>query len=149
VGGQLRIASERGIELSVAVDADVPERLLGDPRLLRESVRNLVNNAVKFTSQGSITVNAKIKANHVDGRVTLSVSVSDTGIGIALENQGSIFEAFTQVDASSTRRYGGLGLGLAIAGKLIGMMGGTIWLESAPGKGSKFHFTAVFGAVED
>ena len=105
---------------------------------------NLVGNAVKFTEQGEVVVSVKLESL-TETQVCLRFAVSDTGIGIQKETQQLIFESFIQADASTTRRYGGTGLGLTISRKLAEMMGGRMWLESTPGKGSTFFFTTVFG----
>jgi PAS domain S-box-containing protein len=132
----------RSKQLSLQCDfaADLPETSLGDPGRLRQILMNLVGNALKFTNEGEIMV--RVTRLQED---TLQFSVSDTGIGISPEKQKTIFEAFIQADTSSTRHYGGTGLGLAIVSQLVALMHGRIWLESKPGKGSTFYFTARFG----
>ena len=105
---------------------------------------NLVGNAIKFTERGDIKVEVQV-AERTESGVTLAVAVSDTGIGIPADKQAAIFEAFIQADSSTTRRHGGTGLGLAITRQLVGLMGGRIWVESVPGAGSTFHFTACLG----
>jgi len=129
-------------QLSVQCDfaADLPEIAIGDPGRLRQILMNLVGNALKFTDQGEIMVRVIRLPDDA-----LQFSVSDTGIGISAEKQKSIFEAFVQADTSSTRHYGGTGLGLAIVSQLVALMKGRIWLESKPGEGSTFYFTARFG----
>jgi two-component system, sensor histidine kinase and response regulator len=134
-------AHQKGLELACEVDPDVPDALVGDAGRLRQVLVNLVGNAVKFTESGEVVVRVAVAERMPDG-VRLQVSVSDTGIGIPPEHQHRVFEAFTQADGSTTRRFGGTGLGLAISVQLVGLMGGRIWLESAPGRGSTFHFTA-------
>ena len=136
-------ASEKGLELAVDIAANVPNALLGDAGRLRQVLLNVLGNAVKFTSKGEVVLSVSLGKQMTTG-VTLLFSVRDTGIGIDAEKQEQIFQAFTQADSSTTRRYGGTGLGLAIARKLVDMMGGRLWVESAIGKGSTFHFTAVF-----
>jgi two-component system, sensor histidine kinase and response regulator len=133
-------AHEKGLELLCGVDADVPDVLVGDASRLRQVVINLVGNAVKFTESGEVSVEVSQEAVEGEG-VHLHVRVSDTGIGIPLDKQQAIFEAFTQADGSTTRLFGGTGLGLAISARLITMMGGRVWVESEPGRGSTFHFT--------
>ena len=137
-------ASERGLELNYSVQPEVPEVLIGDPGRLRQILNNLVGNAVKFTDRGEVFVEVARESESAD-KVCLCFSVRDTGIGIPVEKQDRIFDAFTQADSSTTRSYGGTGLGLTISRRLVEMMGGRIWLESVPGTGSTFHFTAVLG----
>jgi len=133
-------ADEHGIELLCDIEAGVPEFFVGDPTRLRQILLNLIGNALKFTAVGEVALSLKI-ADQSGSDCTLKFAVSDTGIGIPLHKQESIFEAFTQADASTTRTYGGTGLGLTITSRLVKMMGGTIWVESQPGNGSTFHFT--------
>jgi signal transduction histidine kinase len=139
-------AHENGLELSCQIDAQVPEVLRGDPNRLRQIVLNLAGNAIKFTPAGEVTVKAGVMATIGDA-VELQVTVADTGIGVPKERQASIFESFAQADASTTRRFGGTGLGLTISRKLVEMMGGRMWLDSEPGRGSQFHFSARFGFI--
>ncbi|TMQ54545.1 MAG: response regulator [Candidatus Eisenbacteria bacterium] len=136
-------AHQKGLELALAVGSAVPERLVGDPRRLRQLLLNLVGNAIKFTERGEVVVRADVESAG-ESECVLRVRVSDTGIGIPEELQGVIFEAFAQADSATTRHYGGTGLGLAICSQLVAMMGGRLWVESDPGKGSTFHFTARF-----
>jgi two-component system sensor histidine kinase/response regulator len=137
-------AHQKPIELVCHVDRDVPDALLGDPVRLRQVLTNLIGNAVKFTERGDIIL--RVERDEVRGnRLALKFSVSDTGIGIPKDRQAAIFEAFTQVDGSSTRKYGGTGLGLTIANELVSLMDGRLWVESEPGRGSTFAFTAWFG----
>ena len=124
----------------------VPDIVNGDPLRLRQILLNLVGNAIKFTERGTVTVSVDVDEDMPDG-VLLHFRVTDTGIGIAKEKQALVFEAFTQADSSTTRKYGGTGLGLTITSRLVTMMGGKIWLESELGKGTTFHFTALFGAT--
>jgi len=140
-------AHEKGLELLCHVDADVPDMLLGDASRLRQILINLLGNAVKFTEHGEIAVEISREANDGTG-VRLHVRVTDSGIGIPKEKQQAIFAAFTQADGSTTRLFGGTGLGLAISSRLIAMMDGQVWVDSEPGKGSTFHFTAQFDAAE-
>ncbi|NOX37729.1 MAG: response regulator [Calditrichaeota bacterium] len=133
-------ASEKGLELAYFIHDDVPTSIYGDVTRVRQVLTNLLSNAVKFTEKGDITV--WVKARPLSGdEYEIQFSVKDTGIGIPKEKIEKLFEAFTQVDASTTRRYGGTGLGLTISKRLTEMMGGRIWVESEPGKGSVFHFT--------
>ena len=134
-------AAERQLDLRFEVADDVPPLLRGDPMRLGQILLNLGNNAVKFTERGSIEIYAEPAKQQSNGLTTLHFSVKDTGIGISPDQQTKLFQAFSQVDNSSIRRYGGTGLGLIISKKLAEQMGGQIWLESEPGKGSCFHFT--------
>jgi PAS domain S-box-containing protein len=136
-------AHEKGLELACDLLPGVPEGLQGDPTRLRQVLMNLVGNAIKFTHSGEVVL--RVEAEDQDeAQATLHFQVMDTGIGIPLEQQERIFDAFTQADSSTTRRFGGTGLGLAIASRLVGRMNGRLWMESGPGKGSTFHFTAIF-----
>jgi PAS domain S-box-containing protein len=136
-------AQEKELSLLCHFAPDLPQVTMGDPGRLRQVLMNLVGNAVKFTDRGEIMVTAR-RIPDTAGEITMQFSVSDTGIGVPVEKQKSIFSAFVQADNSTTRNYGGTGLGLAIASQLVELMGGCIWLESVPGKGSAFHFTARF-----
>jgi PAS domain S-box-containing protein len=137
-------AQQKGLELACHVAPEVPDALVGDAERLRRIVVNLVGNAIKFTESGEVVLNASVESRtKVD--VVLHFSVTDTGIGIPREKQEAIFEAFAQGDASTTRKYGGTGMGLSISSQLSELMGGRIWLESEPGRGSAFHFTARLG----
>ena len=137
-------ASEKQIELACHIAADVPDDLVGDDLRLRQVIVNLVGNAIKFTEHGEVIIDAKSEPAG-DGQCRLCISVRDTGIGIPDEQQALIFESFAQADGSTTRRFGGTGLGLAIVARLAGLMGGRISVESKPGVGSTFQFTAVLG----
>ena len=134
---------QKNLSLVWSCADDIPESVMGDPGRLRQVILNLVGNAIKFTDSGSIRVSAEVKAFDVDS-VCMSFSVTDTGIGIPKEKQRLIFDAFTQADGSSTREYGGTGLGLTISCKLIELMGGTMGVESEVGRGSRFWFDARF-----
>lgn len=133
-------AMEKKIEVSCKIDADVPVFVEGDATRLRQVLMNLMGNAVKFVDEGWVALSVN-KQSDEDGRLQLLFSVRDTGIGIAPEKIQSVFDKFTQADASTTRRYGGTGLGLPISKMLIELMGGKIWLESEPGVGTVFFFT--------
>ena len=137
-------ASKKELKLVCHILPEVPEALIGDPGRLRQIVINLVANAIKFTGKGEVVIRVQVESES-DEKVCLHFSVADTGIGIPVEKQKLIFEAFIQADGSMSRRYGGTGLGLAISSQLVNMMGGQIWLKSEIGKGSTFHFTADFG----
>jgi signal transduction histidine kinase/CheY-like chemotaxis protein/HPt (histidine-containing phosphotransfer) domain-containing protein len=135
---------EKELEFLLDISGDVPLALVGDPLRLGQVLINLCNNAVKFTQQGEIVVSTRVKEKH-EKSVTLQFSVRDTGIGLTEEQKGKLFQAFSQADSSTTRKYGGTGLGLTICRRLVEMMGGEIWIESEPGKGSEFFFTATLG----
>ncbi|CAN5906683.1 hypothetical protein BH23GEM7_BH23GEM7_01990 [soil metagenome] len=137
-------AAQKGLELAYRIPPEVPDRLIGDPGRLRQIVVNLAGNAIKFTERGEVVVSVEAESGTQD-EVTLHVAVRDTGIGIPREKQQLIFEAFSQADSSMSRQFGGTGLGLAISMELVAVMGGRMWVESEPGEGSTFHFTATFG----
>lgn len=136
---EVRIAG-RPIELIVDVDPDIPEVLMGDPLRLSQIFTNLVNNATKFTEKGDITLRVELEQK-TDTSVRMAFSVKDTGIGMTPEQLGRLFNAFTQADGSTTRKYGGTGLGLVISKSLVELMGGQIQVESTSGVGSRFFFT--------
>ncbi|HEY3459130.1 MAG TPA: response regulator [Bryobacteraceae bacterium] len=133
-------ADQKGIELACDVDPKLSDAFLGDPTRLRQIIVNLVGNAIKFTEQGEVVVRVA-EEDRAEEEITLHFTVSDTGIGIPENKLESIFQSFTQGDGSTTRKYGGTGLGLTICRQLIERMGGRIWVKSAIGKGSTFHFT--------
>ncbi len=135
-------ASEKGIEMICFVDPNVPSMLKGDPTRLKQIILNLVNNAIKFTEKGSVAVRVTL-AKETDSEVELSFEVTDSGIGIPKDRQDRLFKIFSQVDSSTTRKYGGTGLGLAISKRLTEMMGGRIHVKSEEGKGSTFYFSAL------
>jgi signal transduction histidine kinase/DNA-binding response OmpR family regulator len=137
-------AQEKGLELVSDCDPALPRRVCGDPVRLRQVLLNLAGNAIKFTERGEVVVSVR-PAPAPGDELGLALTVSDTGIGIALEKQQSIFEPFTQADTSTTRRFGGTGLGLTICRQLVTVMGGRIWVESVEGEGSRFHFTICMG----
>ncbi len=140
-------AVEKGLELHCYIHPDTPTSLQGDPGRLRQILLNLIGNAIKFTDKGEVSLHVGEVERDGD-LVTIGFEVSDTGIGIPKERRDAIFESFTQVDGSTTRKYGGTGLGLTISQKLIDLMDGEIELESEPGKGSKFYFTAKFEVLK-
>ena len=143
-GAQIRI---KGLEAVYLVAPDVPSHLIGDAMRLRQILVNLIGNAIKFTPQGEIAVHVESKGQQEKG-YELLFSVIDTGIGISTEGIEKLFKAFQQVDTSTTRRYGGTGLGLVISQRLAEFMGGSIWVESVPGSGSSFFFSATLQASE-
>lgn len=154
-------AHKKGLELAFRIPPDVPDKLVGDPIRLCQILVNLVGNAIKFTDKGEVVASveeipwndevvAEVEVNRSgDDAIELHFSVRDTGIGIPAEKQNIIFDAFEQADASTTRRFGGTGLGLVISRRLVEMMGGRLWVESEEGTGSTFHFTARFGLACD
>ncbi len=137
-------ADEKGLELIVAADPDVPDGLVGDPMRLGQVLLNLTSNAVKFTEQGEVVIGVRLLEDRGES-VFLEFSVKDTGIGLSEEEIQKVFEAFTQADASTTRKFGGTGLGLVICTRLVSMMKGKISVTSKRGEGSTFTFTGVFG----
>jgi signal transduction histidine kinase/ligand-binding sensor domain-containing protein len=137
-------AHQKGLELTCDIRPDVPEVVVGDPTRLRQIIINLVGNAIKFTTVGEVGLKVALESRTQD-RIQLHFAVQDTGIGIAPQKQKLIFEAFSQADGSTARRFGGTGLGLTISNRLVEMMGGRLWMESTEGKGSAFHFTASLG----
>jgi CheY-like chemotaxis protein len=134
-------ADEKGLELLCEISPEVPAFVTGDPGRLRQVILNLIGNAVKFTEKGEVVLKVESQLLEDNGS-TVHFMVSDTGIGIKPEKLDTIFESFSQADTSTTREFGGTGLGLTISRRLVEMMGGRIWVNSAPGKGSCFHFTA-------
>ena len=141
-------AQRRNLQTRLEISPDVCDHLVGDSHRLQQIILNLLSNSLKFTTQGSV----ELVINLVEGNassVLLQFTVSDSGIGIPLEAQKDIFEAFQQADGSTTRKYGGTGLGLAICTRLVSLLGGRIWVESAPQQGSKFHFTAHFDVAPE
>jgi len=135
---------EKELEFLMDTSRDAPLALVGDPLRLGQVLINLCNNAVKFTEEGEIVISTRVVKKDEES-VTLQFAVRDTGVGLTEEQKGKLFQAFSQADTSTTRKYGGTGLGLTICKRLVSMMGGEIWVESAPGKGSEFIFTAKFG----
>jgi signal transduction histidine kinase/CheY-like chemotaxis protein len=150
-------ATEKGLELGCMIEPDVPEAILGDVTRLRQVVVNLLSNAVKFTEKGEVVLSVSVgdvgsyagkQVNRDDATCLLHFSIRDTGIGIPAESMEHLFQSFSQVDSSTTRKYGGTGLGLAISKRLSEIMGGGMWVESREGVGSIFHFTIQTRAVE-
>jgi signal transduction histidine kinase/DNA-binding response OmpR family regulator len=141
-------AGEKEIALMCNLQESIPDMLIGDPLRFRQVLLNLVDNAIKFTREGKIVVTADIREQTLE-MVLVEIEVADTGIGISKEDQEKIFTPFTQADSSTTRNYGGTGLGLTISRKLAELMGGRIWVESRPGQGSTFHFTARLKIQEE
>ena len=141
-------AHAEGLELACRFASEIPKTLVGDLDRLRQIIVNLVGNAIKFTEDGEVLLNVEAESTWGND-VVLHFTVKDTGIGIPREKCASIFDAFEQVDGSRTRKFGGSGLGLAICSRLVDMMGGRIWLESAIDRGSIFHFTARFAVQAD
>jgi len=139
-------AQDKGLKLSTSFAPQVPRALYGDSNRLRQVLDNLVANAIKFTERGEISVWVDLESQ-VDREVELHIRVSDTGIGIPADRREVIFEPFQQADISATRRYGGLGMGLAMAKQLVKLMNGRLWVESNPGQGSVFHFTLKLTAA--
>jgi len=137
-------AQDKDIEVLFSVGPEVPVDLVGDPLRLQQVLINLAGNAIKFTDAGEVVVSVRA-VEVTEEKAKLTFSIRDTGIGIDAEHKERLFQAFSQADSSTTRRYGGTGLGLAICTRLVMLMGGTMDVESEPGKGSDFHFTAVFG----
>ncbi len=144
----VKAQEKEGIEILFSTDANVPRSLVGDPLRLSQILTNLLNNAVKFTKHGEIVVSAEL-FDMGTYRAEIKFSVRDTGIGMTGEQVSRLFTPFTQADASITRKYGGTGLGLTISQRIVEMMGGRIWVESASGVGSTFFFTAVFGLGQE
>ena len=141
-------ADEKGLELLLTAAPDLPARLRGDPTRLRQVLTNLGSNAIKFTEQGEVTMGLGLRAQDGQG-IELHGWVRDSGVGLSPEQLERLFQPFVQADSSTTRRYGGTGLGLAISRQLVERMGGRLWVDSRPGAGSTFHFSARFGRAAD
>lgn len=139
-------ADLKGLELICDIRSDVPEEIAADANRLRQVIINLIGNAIKFTHTGQVELRVELDGVE-DGMARLRFSVRDTGIGVPPDRQKSIFQAFSQGDGSTTRKFGGAGLGLTISSRLVKMMGGRIWVESQPGDGSNFHFTIKGGVL--
>lgn len=151
LGDSLRLLSgwalEKGLELIGRIKPEVPEEIIGDPGRLRQVVVNLLSNALKFTDHGEVAMEVKLLKSH-QGQVELGFTVRDTGIGIPVDKQVAVFQAFEQADMSSTRAHGGTGLGLAISSQLVELMGGHMSLVSKPGQGSSFSFSVQMGVPD-
>ena len=147
VKAQAYLAHQKGLELLYSISPAIPARMRGDPGRLGQVLLNLLGNALKFTHAGEVEVGCEVDSEDAEHIVVRSF-VRDTGIGIPLDKHGEVFAVFSQADTSTTRRFGGTGLGLAITRRLVEMMGGRVWVESEPGKGSTFSFTLRFGRVE-
>jgi signal transduction histidine kinase/DNA-binding response OmpR family regulator len=137
-------ARQKGLEFIFDVRPEVPTTIVGDPARIRQVLVNLVGNSIKFTESGEVEITVRTEAPSVEGTI-LQFSVRDTGIGVPVDKQKAIFDAFSQADSSTTRRYGGTGLGLTISAQIVGLMGGRFWVESKAGEGSTFHFTVQVG----
>jgi PAS domain S-box-containing protein len=140
-------AQEKGIELACQVLDDVPDLLVADEMRMRQVLLNLIGNAIKFTQEGGVWLRVEMESID-DDAATLHFAVRDTGVGIPADKLKLIFDPFTQADSSTTRRFGGTGLGLTISSKLVKHMGGRMWVESKPSGGSCFHFTMLFGLAQ-
>jgi len=147
VKGLSVMAKDKKLDLDLKISKSVPELVIGDPVRLRQILINLINNAIKFTHKGTVTLNISMASDTQD-EVHVLFAVTDQGIGIPEDRQDKIFEVFTQADSTTMRRFGGTGLGLAISKRLVEMMGGRIWVESVEGKGSSFQFTGSFQEVD-
>jgi len=142
-------AHRKGLELACEIAREVPDAVRGDPARLRQVLLNIAGNAVKFTERGEVVVRVRRQPEDDGSRLTCHVAVRDTGIGIPKAQHQAVFGSFLQADSSTTRVYGGTGLGLTIAARLVKMMDGRVWLQSEPGKGSTFHFTLSLGLQDD
>jgi signal transduction histidine kinase/CheY-like chemotaxis protein/ligand-binding sensor domain-containing protein len=134
-------AAEQRLDLIYQIDFNLPRYVVGDSLRLKQVIINLINNAIKFTSKGEVFIKVYLSQARTNGELEIGFSIKDTGIGIPEEKLSSLFKAFTQVDSSTTRKYGGTGLGLIISERLVKLMGGNVWVESKVGQGSTFNFT--------
>ncbi len=141
-------AQDKGLEFNIRIDKEVPFYLHGDSLRVGQIITNYCSNAIKFTEKGEVVVGVEFGEQIEDNKIKINFSVKDTGIGLSKEQQGKMFQEFSQADSSTTRKFGGTGLGLAISKRLAELMGGTTWLESKEGEGSTFYFSGVFG-VQD
>jgi osomolarity two-component system sensor histidine kinase NIK1 len=135
-------ASQNKLDLIFDIDPTIPDQLVGDPLRLRQVITNLIGNAVKFTTKGAVALSCRVKG-YQSGGVELEFAVADTGIGIRKDKLDVIFDTFAQADGSTTRKYGGTGLGLTISKRLVNLMSGNLWVTSDFGEGSKFFFTLL------
>ena len=135
-------ASQNKLDLIFDIDPTIPDQLIGDPLRLRQVITNLIGNAVKFTTKGAVALSCRSKG-YINGAVELEFCVADTGIGIRQDKLDVIFDTFAQADGSTTRKYGGTGLGLTISKRLVSLMRGNLWVESEYGQGSRFYFTTL------
>ena len=143
-------ASQNKLDLIFDIDPTIPDQLIGDPLRLRQVITNLIGNAVKFTSEGQVALSVRVKGyQDIKGKrhVALEFCIADTGIGIRQDKLDVIFDTFAQADGSTTRKYGGTGLGLTISKRLVNLMNGELWVESEYGRGSKFFFTTTTEAI--
>ena len=137
-------AQQKGLELTCDIRPEVPDAVIGDLSRLRQIIVNLIGNSIKFTESGAVGLSIGVDSR-TPVELRLHFVVTDTGVGIPPEKQKLIFDAFSQADSSTARKFGGTGLGLSICSHLVELMGGKIWVESILGQGSSFHFTAVLG----
>ena len=142
-------AQAKGLDLTVRLGAEVPALVMGDPNRLGQVLCNLLGNAVKFTEQGFVALEVERRPGGEGGKAEIRFLVKDSGIGISPAEQQRLFQAFTQADASTTRKFGGTGLGLAISRELVRLMGGELTLVSAPGEGSEFSFSLILPVVQE
>jgi signal transduction histidine kinase len=142
------LARQKKLLLHLRMTPGMPDRFLGDPMRLRQVLFNLLDNGIKFTNEGSVSLNVGVD-EILGPSILLHFSVTDTGIGVPADKRKTIFEAFSQADSTNTRRFGGTGLGLTISSRLAAMMDGRLWVDSAVGVGSTFHFTARLRLVPD
>ncbi|MEJ2660666.1 MAG: ATP-binding protein [Desulfobacteraceae bacterium] len=140
----IKAQEKEGLEVLFRIEPNVPRLLVGDPLRLGQVLVNLTNNAIKFTDHGEIVVSTEL-VRMVNNTAVIQFAIQDTGIGLTSKQKSRLFASFSQADTSITRKYGGSGLGLTICHRLVEMMGGKIWVDSTPGVGSTFYFTAVFG----
>lgn len=136
-------ASQNKLDLIFDIDPTIPDQLVGDPLRLRQVITNLIGNAVKFTTEGAVGLSCRLKEMREEDGIELEFCIADTGIGIKQDKLDVIFDTFAQADGSTTRKYGGTGLGLTISKRLVNLMSGNLWVESVYGEGSRFYFTTL------